>query len=173
MASYRIESKESCTTSIKIKVKDNIIKLIEFEGGCNIIYEALGRLVTERKLDDIINLLKDIKENCVNKKSCIQLLVELLILARNKEEEAENQKLQIRKTPDGILNNINTLLSKTKLDTEKDAILIKVNPIYLEQIKENVNLIRDKINCEIYIEEFGEFTGDYIFSTVGKRTSIE
>ena len=63
-----------------------------------------------------------------------------------------------------------TLLSKTKLNTEKDAITIKVKKHLYNKIENSVNEIKDKVDCELYIEEFNDFVGDYVFSTVAKRT---
>ena len=62
------------------------------------------------------------------------------------------------------------LLSKTKLNTEKDAITIKVKKHLYNKIENSVNEIKDKVDCELYIEEFNDFVGDYVFSTVAKRT---
>lgn len=170
MASYKYKSTTSCLNEIKVKLKDNIVKLIEFNGGCNIIYQAITKLSMDRDIDELIELLSDIREPCVNKESCIVQLVKLLKHAKEEEIKKSEKEREYKLTPEGLLNNIMTLLSKTKLNTEKDAITIKVKTHLYNKIENSVNEIKDKVDCELYIEEFNDFVGDYVFSTVAKRT---
>lgn len=173
MASYKIESTTSCVNEIKCKIKDNIVKSLEFTGGCSIICQAISKLAAERNIDELIELLSDIKEPCINKETCISQVVELLKTSKEKEIQKEYEEAQYRISPDGILNNINTLLSKTKLNTEKDGIAIKVKTKLYDIIVENVNKIKDQLEVEVYVDKFDDFIGDYIFSTVGKRSNQE
>ena len=169
MASYKIKSTSSCSDEIKVKLKDNIVKLIEFNGGCNVICQAITKLSMDRNIDELIDLLSDIREPCVNKESCIVQLVKLLKYAKEEEIKKNQKEREYKLTPEGLLNNINTLLSKTKLNTEKDAITIKVKQHLYNKIENSVNEIKDKVDCELYIEEFNDFAGDYIFKTCAKK----
>ena len=114
MASYKYKSTTSCPNEIKVKLKDNIVKLIEFNGGCNIIYQAITKLSMDRDIDELIELLSDIREPCVNKESCIVQLVKLLKHAKEEEIKKSEKEREYKLTPEGLLNNIMTLLSKTK-----------------------------------------------------------
>lgn len=169
MASYKLESNTSCVNEIKVKVKDNVVKSLEFVGGCNIIYQAVRKLSEERNIDELIEIFSDIKEPCVNKETCISQVLKLLKMAKEKEVEKEYKEAQYRLSPEGILNNINILLSKTKLNTEKDGIAIKVKPRLYDKIVNNLEQVKNELDVEIYVEKFDDFIGDYIFSTVGKR----
>lgn len=173
MGSYKLESTTSCINEIKIKVKDNLIKSLEFNGGCNVMYQALTKLTQDRSIDEIIELLSDIKEPCINKETCISQVVQLLNIAKEKEKEKEIKEAQYRMSPEGILNNINILLSKTKLNIEKDGIAIKVKTHLYDKIISNLEEIKDQLEVEIYVEKFDDFIGDYVFSTVGKRSNKE
>ena len=61
--------------------------------------------------------------------------------------------------------------SKTNLNVDKDAITIRVKKHLYNRIENSVNEIKDKVNCELYIEEFNDFNGDYIFKTCAKKTT--
>ena len=171
MASYKIKSTLSCPDEIKVKLKDNVVKLIEFNGGCSVINQAITKLSANRNIDELIELLSDIREPCVNKKSCISQLTELLIHAKEEEIKKEEADRQYKLTPDGLYDGITTLLSKTNLNVDKDAITIRVKKHLYNKIENSVNEIKDKINCELYIEEFNDFNGDYIFKTCAKKTT--
>lgn len=174
MASHKMESKTSCVNEIKIKLKDDIIKTIEFVGGCDVVYAALSNLITGKNVNEVLELLKPIRYvKCVNNESCIAQLVDLLEYSIQKELEEVEKDRQFRLTPEGLSSNIKTLLSKTKLDITKDAICIKVRKHLYKLIEENLNQIKDEIECEVYLEMFDEFDGDYIFSTVGRRNIID
>ena len=62
MASYKIKSTLSCPDEIKVKLKDNVVKLIEFNGGCSVINQAITKLSANRDIDELIELLSDINE---------------------------------------------------------------------------------------------------------------
>ena len=43
MASYKLECKHSCINEIKVRLKDDIIKEINVDGGCSCMFSEIGR----------------------------------------------------------------------------------------------------------------------------------
>ena len=66
MMTYR--TRGTCSQFIHFEVKDGIITSCRFEGGCNGNLQAVSKLVTGRKVDEVIESLKDIK--CRDNTSC-------------------------------------------------------------------------------------------------------
>ena len=84
---------------------------------------------------------------------------------RRREEEIKKEEAdrQYKLTPDGLYDGITTLLSKTNLNVDKDAITIRVKKHLYNKIENSVNEIKDKVNCELYIEEFNDFNDKFDF----------
>jgi uncharacterized protein (TIGR03905 family) len=57
----RYQTKGVCSSSIDIEVENNIIKFVEFSGGCNGNLKAISALVTGMKTEDAIKKLKGIR----------------------------------------------------------------------------------------------------------------
>ena len=50
-----------CSRLITLEVEDNIIKSVEFKGGCNGNLQGLSKLAVGRNKDEVIELLKGTK----------------------------------------------------------------------------------------------------------------
>lgn len=57
----RYQTKGTCSTSIDIEVENDIVKFVEFFGGCNGNLKGIASLVTGMKVDDAISKLKGIR----------------------------------------------------------------------------------------------------------------
>lgn len=51
----------TCSKQIKIEIEDDIVKKVEFTGGCNGNLQGLSRLVTGMKVSEIISRLEGIR----------------------------------------------------------------------------------------------------------------
>lgn len=57
----RYQTKGTCSTSIDVEVENDIVKFVEFFGGCNGNLKGIASLVTGMKVDDAISKLKGIR----------------------------------------------------------------------------------------------------------------
>lgn len=55
------QTKGTCSTSIDVEVEDDVVKFVEFFGGCNGNLKGIASLVTGMKVDDAISKLKGIR----------------------------------------------------------------------------------------------------------------
>ncbi len=76
-----------CSRSITIEINENdIIESVSFVGGCNGNLQGVSRLVTGHKIDEIIDLLSDIKCGFKNTSCPAQLAAALNAYKTNKGE---------------------------------------------------------------------------------------
>ena len=74
---YRYITKGVCSNEMIFQIEENIIKSLEIVGGCPGNTVGISKLVENRDIDEIINLLKDIP--CSNKgTSCPDQVAEAL-----------------------------------------------------------------------------------------------
>ena len=57
----RYQTKGTCSTSIDVEVENDIVKFVEFFGGCNGNLKGIASLVTGMPVDDAITKLKGIR----------------------------------------------------------------------------------------------------------------
>lgn len=57
----RYQTKGVCSSHIDIEVDNDVIKFVEFFGGCNGNLKGIASLVTGMKIDDAISKLKGIR----------------------------------------------------------------------------------------------------------------
>lgn len=57
----RYQTKGTCSTSIDVEVENDVVKFVEFFGGCNGNLKGIASLVTGMKVDDAIAKLKGIR----------------------------------------------------------------------------------------------------------------
>lgn len=170
MGSYKTECNKSCVNSIRVRLKDGIIKETTFDGGCQCMFTAFNQLSKNRNIDEILSLLKEIDLKCVNEEVCIDKLIHLLEVAKIKEDEKEKELKEYRLTPEGILKNINIIINKKPpIDFSKKYILIKIHSDLYDKFMESIKEINGEISVEYRIEKNDEFDGDYIFNTVYKE----
>lgn len=50
-----------CSRQINIEVEDDVVKSVQFVGGCNGNGQGIGALVAGMKVEDVIQRLSDIK----------------------------------------------------------------------------------------------------------------
>ena len=55
------QPKGVCSKSIEVTVEDGIVKDVHFVGGCGGNTQGVAALCIGRKVDEVIDLLKDIK----------------------------------------------------------------------------------------------------------------
>lgn len=58
---FAYKTKGTCSTMIFIKVEDDIIKSVRYQGGCHGNLQGIARLVEGMKVDDVIARLEGIK----------------------------------------------------------------------------------------------------------------
>jgi len=73
---YNYKTKGTCSKFIAIDVQDGVINSVQFEAGCGGNTEGISKLVTGRKVDEVIGLLEGI--NCQNGTSCPDQLAKAL-----------------------------------------------------------------------------------------------
>lgn len=80
---YTYKTKGTCSREIKIEVEDDIIKNIEFVGGCSGNTQGISSLVKGMKIDDVIKKCKNI--DCGGRgTSCPDQLAKALENIKNK-----------------------------------------------------------------------------------------
>ena len=58
---FSYKTKGVCSRSILIEVEDNIVKKVQFEGGCNGNTKGISALVVGMPVDEVIKRLEGIK----------------------------------------------------------------------------------------------------------------
>ena len=81
---YRYVPEGGCSTELIFKIEGNIIKKLEIVGGCPGNTVGVARLVQNKTIDEVIDLLKDIP--CGYKgTSCPDQVAKALIDYRNRK----------------------------------------------------------------------------------------
>lgn len=57
MAKYSYKTQGTCSTQIDIEVEDNVLKDVQFYGGCNGNLKGIGLLVKGMTCDEVISKL--------------------------------------------------------------------------------------------------------------------
>ena len=73
---YRYRTKGTCSRAINIEVEGDIIRHVDFEGGCAGNTVGVARLAEGRKIDEVIALCKGIP--CRGNTSCPDQLAHAL-----------------------------------------------------------------------------------------------
>ena len=73
---YRYRTKGTCSRAINIEVEGDIIRHVDFEGGCAGNTAGVARLAEGRKIDEVIALCKGIP--CRGNTSCPDQLAHAL-----------------------------------------------------------------------------------------------
>ena len=75
---YSYKTSGVCASTINLEIEENIIKSVEFVGGCSGNLQGIGQLVTGMNVDDVIAKLADI--HCKTKPtSCPDQLAKALL----------------------------------------------------------------------------------------------
>lgn len=82
MAKYMYKTKGTCSSEIVIEIDGDIIKSVQFCGGCSGNTQGVAKLCAGKNIDDIINTLSGIR--CGFKAtSCPDQLAKALISIKN------------------------------------------------------------------------------------------
>ena len=146
MGSYKVENLSSCVSEIRLRLKGDIIKELNFTGGCKVIYQALNKLIIERNINEVIDLLSDIDTKCVNESNCIIELRNLLINSRKEEICRVEEINEYRVSPAGFYKSISILYGKPNIDFDKKYVLVKVNPLLYDKVVETIKELPEYIN---------------------------
>lgn len=73
---YRYKTRGTCSSAIDIDVEDGIVKSVAFTGGCRGNLQAVCRLVTGQRVEDVIEKLEGIP--CQGATSCPDQLARAL-----------------------------------------------------------------------------------------------
>lgn len=160
MASYKLECKHSCINEIKVRLKDDIIKEINVDGGCSCMFSAFNQLISNRNIDEVIGLLKSVNLSCVNKEPCIEKLIILLEKAKIEEEKKVKKEQEYRLSLPGFYKSISTLYAKPKIPFDKKYVLIKASSDSYGSILEVVSNLPDYVS-QLLSEENESFTNKY------------
>lgn len=160
MASYKLECKQSCINEIKVRLKSDIIKEINVDGGCSCMFSAFNQLISNRNIDEVIGLLKGVNLSCVNKEPCIGKLITLLEKAKIEEQKKSEKEQEYRISLPGFYKSISTLYAKSKIPFEKKYVLIKVSSDLYESIVEVVSNLPDYVE-QLLSKENEEFNEKY------------
>lgn len=83
---YNYKTKNTCSTSIRVELDGNIVKDIEFTGGCNGNLKAVAQLVKGKTVDEIEKELTGI--TCGRRPtSCADQLAKAVRAAYNSQEK--------------------------------------------------------------------------------------
>ncbi|MGN0145287.1 MAG: TIGR03905 family TSCPD domain-containing protein [Clostridium sp.] len=75
---YSYKTSGVCSSTINLEIENNIIKSVEFIGGCSGNLSGISRLITGMNVDDVINKLQG--TDCRNRgTSCPDQLAKALI----------------------------------------------------------------------------------------------
>ena len=85
---YNYKTENTCSSNIKVEIEGNIVRNIEFTGGCNGNLKAISKLVDGYTVEEIENKLKG---NLCGRRptSCAD---QLAIAVRKAKEEFEKRK---------------------------------------------------------------------------------
>ena len=73
---YSYKTSGTCSSEIRIDLDGDVVRKVEFIGGCTGNTQGVARLVKGRKVDEVIGLLKGIQ--CRNGTSCPDQLARAL-----------------------------------------------------------------------------------------------
>ncbi len=77
---YQYKTQGVCSRAIEIELDGDVIKSVRFDGGCNGNTQGVAALVKGRKVDEVVDLLEDIR--CGHKNtSCPAQLAQALMEA--------------------------------------------------------------------------------------------
>lgn len=82
---YTYKTKGTCSSKITLDIDGDIVRSVEFTGGCNGNTKGIGSLVQGMKMDDVIARCKGIK--CGFKStSCPDQLAQALLEVKNQQK---------------------------------------------------------------------------------------
>lgn len=82
---YTYKTKGTCSSKITLDIDGDIVRSVEFTGGCNGNTKGIGSLVQGMKVDDVIARCKGIK--CGFKStSCPDQLAQALLEAKSQQK---------------------------------------------------------------------------------------
>jgi uncharacterized protein (TIGR03905 family) len=88
VTSYDYKTSGTCSRNIKIELEGDVVKSVEFVGGCNGNTKGIGAIVAGMKVDDVIKKLKGIKCG-MRPTSCPDQLALALEIAKNRGENSD------------------------------------------------------------------------------------
>ena len=158
-----------CCQMISYDIEGDVVRNIIFHGGCPGGLNALAKSLNGRKIQEVIDLMKNIK--CGNRDSSCPS--ELAISLEN-EINAINSLPKEDEVPfrEKLLNLLCDFLNRTNLDLTKYKLIIKVRSDIYEEWQEDVlNLIESERDIYWYrlkdyeIEASDEIKDEVIFVT--------
>lgn len=143
-----------CCQMISYDIEGDIVRNIIFHGGCPGGLNALAKSLNGRKIQEVIDLMKNIK--CGNRdSSCPNELAKSL----QDELNAINSSPEEEQVPfrEELLNLLYDFLNRTNLDLSKYKLIIKVRSDVYEEWQEDIsNLIESE--RDIYWYRLKDYT---------------
>lgn len=165
----KYKTSDVCCSMISYDIEGDTINNIIFYGGCPGGLSALAKALNGRKIEEVIDLMKNIK--CGNRdSSCpvelVKSLRQELEIIKNLPEEAEQSYCEI------IVNAYQQFVERTKIDLNKYKVILQIKP----EIKLKWESEIDKLNAgndETYKSQFKDITiiensaiqDDFIFTS--------
>lgn len=93
MKNYLFRTSGTCSSAILIRVEEDVVREIAFQGGCSGNTQGVAALAAGRRIDEVISLLRGIR--CGMKAtSCPDQLAEALVMIREGRTSGRLQVLE-------------------------------------------------------------------------------
>lgn len=137
----KYRTSDVCCSMISYDIEDDTVNNIIFHGGCPGGLSALAKALNGRKIEEVINLMKNIK--CGNRdSSCpVELVKSLrheLELIKNLPDEKEIPYSQ------KILDAQELFVNKSGIDLLKYKMIVHIRPDIYEKLNEELNEMTEK-----------------------------
>ena len=83
---YHYKTRGTCSTDIFVDVEDNVVRRVQFKGGCNGNLQAVSRLVEGLTVDEVLARLEHIRCG-MRRTSCPDQLCQALRQMRENEAQ--------------------------------------------------------------------------------------
>lgn len=158
----KYKTSDVCCSMISYDIEDDIVNNIIFYGGCPGGLSALAKSLNGRKIEEVIDLMKNVK--CGNRDSSCPME-----LAKSLSKELEIIKMLPKELEipynEKVLDSCKQFIEKTGIDLNKYKLILQLrSDIYTEYNKEISELIIEYLN-NIEIIENKDIQDEFIFTS--------
>lgn len=165
----KYKTSDVCCSMISYDIEGDTVNNIIFYGGCPGGLSALAKSLNGRKIEEVIDLMKNVK--CGNRdSSCpVELAKSLKLELKLMEELPKEEEIPYK---DKMIDAYETFINKSGIDLLKYNLILRVRPdIFAKWISEVKQLDKQEMEiywgrfCESKIIEDPNIQDEFIFTT--------